>query len=232
MFNRESAACGRPIHRATRKLLRAPPGLQALLGNEDENMSSNGSVINNGTAAVPATGSDPVTPEVIAEQIRALRSHVPDFTHLPVSDARSLRTAAMANPDFVQASINAAGAAANVESLLGKNSSEMRQETEDAGRWTAVEDELRAMLEGVSTANLLRRHRIGTTALLTYQVVRRLARQPEFHHLLPHLQEMKRKNRFGVKRAAAPATPPQQPAPPHSTPSPETPVPNPPTKSS
>jgi hypothetical protein len=135
----------------------------------------------------------------------------------------------MTNPDFVQASINAAGAAANVESLLGKNSSEMRQETEDAGRWTAVEDELRAMLEGVATANLVRRHRIGTAALLTYQVVRRLAKQPEYRYLLPHLEEMKRKNRFGVKRATTPATPPQPPVP--QPPSPQQPVPSHPTTS-
>jgi hypothetical protein len=173
-------------------------------------MSTNGS-ITNGTAAGPATGSEPLTPEAIAEQLRALRSHVPDFTHLRVAESRALRTAALANPDFVQASINAAGAAANVESLLGKNSSEMRQETEDAGRWTAVEDELRAMLEGVASANLVRRHRIGTAALLTYQVVRRLAKLPQYRYLLPHLEEMKRKNRFGVKRATAPATPPQPP---------------------
>jgi hypothetical protein len=191
-------------------------------------MSTNES-LTNGTAAGPATGSEPLTPEAIAEQLRALRSHVPDFTHLRVSDARSLRVAAMTNPDFVQASINAAGAAANVESLLGKNSSEMRQETEDAGRWTEVEDELRAMLKGVSTANLVRRHRIGTAALLTYQVVRQLAKQPQYRYLLPHLEEMKRKNRFGIKRSATPATTPPQPAP--QQPSPQQPVPSHPTPS-
>ena len=176
-------------------------------------MSTNES-ITNGTAAAPATGSEPLTPEAIAEQLRALRSHVPDFTHLPLADVRSLRTAALTNPDFVQASINAAGAASNVESLFGKTSSEMRQDNEDAGRWTEVEDELRSLLEGVSTANLIRRHRVGMTALQTYQVVRQLARQPQYGHLLPHLQEMKRRNKFGVKRAATPATtPPEQPVP-------------------
>ena len=178
-------------------------------------MSTNGSVIN-GTAAGPAPGSEPLEPEAIAEQLRALRSHVPDFVHLPVAEVRALRGAANANADFVQAAINAVGAADGIQTLFGKTSPELRQQTEEAARWTVVEDEVRALLQGVSTANVVRRHRIGLTALQTYGVVRQLARQPEFQHLLPHLQEMKRKNRFGGKKAAAP----------------ETPVPNPPAKSS
>src|SRR5437016_335095 len=68
-------------------------GLKCPTGQKGKTMSTNES-ITNGTAAGPATGSEPLTPEAIAEQLRALRSHVPDFTHLRVSDARSLRVAA------------------------------------------------------------------------------------------------------------------------------------------
>jgi hypothetical protein len=186
-------------------------------------MSTNGSVIKgsviNGTAAEPAPGSQPLEPEAIAEQIRALRSHVPEYVHLPTASVRALRGAASVNPDFVQAAINAAGAASGIPTLLGQTPPELRQQTEEAARWTVVEDEARALLQGIATGNVVRRHRIGLTALQTYGVVRQLARKPEFQFLLPHLQEMKRKNKFGGKKAAAPATPqpPTQPSTPSST---------------
>jgi hypothetical protein len=72
----------------------------------------------------------------------------------------------------------------------------------------------------VAAANLLRRHRIGLTALQTYQAARQLVRSDEHAHLLPLVAEMKRLNRFGKKRpvkAAAPQ-PAATPAPPATTP--------------
>ena len=77
------------------------------------------------------------------------------------------------------------------------------QQTVDADRWTAVEDELRAMLNGVAAANLVRRHRIGLTALQTYNICRQLVRQKEHAALLPPVQGMKRLNKFGKKHAKA-----------------------------
>ena len=196
-------------------------------------MSTNGSVINNnGTVADPAPGSQPLDPEAIAEQIRALRSHVPEYVHLPIANVRALRGAANVNPDFVQASINAAGATNVIQTLFGQTPPELRHETEEAARWTVVEDEARALLQGIATGNVVRRHRIGLTALQTYGVVRQLARKPEFQFLLPHLKEMQRKNRFGGKKAAAPATPQQPPTPSSTTPSQSAPAVDLPKKSS
>jgi hypothetical protein len=83
-----------------------------------------------------------------------------------------------------------------------------------------VEDDLRALLDGVTAANLVRRNRIGEVALAVYAIARRLARQKQHADLLPHVETMKRLNRFGVKRgkaapeppAPAPAAEPQPPA--------------------
>jgi hypothetical protein len=80
-----------------------------------------------------------------------------------------------------------------------------------------VEDELRTLLQGVADANLARRHQIGLSSLQAYQIGRQLVRKEANAHLLPHVAEMKRLNRFGTRKA--PAKPqPQTPTPPAPTP--------------
>ena len=154
------------------------------------------------------TTTETLTPEAIIEQLRALRSQIPEYVQLPVTDSRSLRRAAHVDADFVQASINAITESDRVAVVLGRSPADLRQETVDADRWGGVEDELRALLNGVAAANLVRRHRIGLTALQTYNICRQLIRQKEHAALLPHVQGMKRLNKFGKKHAKAP-----QPAP-------------------
>jgi hypothetical protein len=154
-----------------------------------------------------------LAPEAIVEQLRTLRSQIPEYVQLPTADAQSLRRAANVDANFVQASINAVTESARVAAVLGRSAADLRQETVDADRWTTVEDELRAMLNGVAAANLVRRHRIGLTALQTYNICRQLVRQKEHSALLPHVQGMKRLNKFGKKHAKTPAEPnPPQPA--------------------
>jgi hypothetical protein len=157
------------------------------------------------------SNNTPITPEEMVEQLRALRRQIPEYSQLTNANAATLRRAASIDGNFVQATINAIGASSAVQSALGKTPEMLRQEAEDAGRWTAVEDELRAMLKGVIAANLTRRHRIGLTALQTYSISRQLVRQQEHSDLLPHMQEMKRLNRLGRRHRPAPSQPPQRP---------------------
>ena len=161
----------------------------------------------------------PGTPEALIAQLRAFRQQIPDFVPLPVTDT-SRRTAHVSG-DFVQASINAVGASPLMQNAIGRTADDLRRETEEAARWTAVEDELRAMLQGIAAANRNRRQRIGLTALKTYAISRQLVRDAEVPDLLPHVKEMQRLNKFGrVRRKTAqqPETPPATPpAPPAST---------------
>lgn len=154
-----------------------------------------------------------ITPEAMVEQLRVLRLQIPEYTQLPHANAATMRRAATIDSNFIQATINAIGASESVQNALGRTPEVLRQEAEDAGRWTAVEDELRAMLKGVIAANLTRRHRIGLTALQTYSISRQLVRQPEHADLLPHVQEMKRLNRMGRRRRPSAVQPEPQPAP-------------------
>jgi hypothetical protein len=152
----------------------------------------------------------PPGPDELVDVLRLTGEHVPDYGPLDLSTKLSLRAVSAANPLFVQATINTVGASKNMESMIGKTAEELRQETEEAARWTAVEDELRTTLSGVAAANLVRRHRIGLRALQTYNAAQQLVRSKEHAYLLPHVAEMKRLNRFGKKRpvkaAAHPVT--------------------------
>lgn len=151
-------------------------------------------------AAVVADGKEPFTPEQIVEQLRLLRQHIPDFGPLTVPDARSLRKTAHVDAKFLQAAINTIGAERAVTESVRRNVETMVAEREDVGRWTAVEDELRAMLEGVAAATLTRRHRLGLIALQTYGIARQLVRNPEYAALLPHVEGMRRMNKFRRRR--------------------------------
>ncbi|HEV2720167.1 MAG TPA: hypothetical protein VG323_09125 [Thermoanaerobaculia bacterium] len=156
--------------------------------------------------------SQPLTPEELVETLRALRQRIPDYVQLPIPDAKSVRAVASLDPQFKQSAINAVGASDLVKEAVGLTAEELRQMSEDADRWSAAADELRAMLQGVLASILTRRHRVGLASLQTYNITRQLVRHEDHSDLLPHLHEMKRLNRFGRRRrkvAPEPAPGPQ-----------------------
>lgn len=160
-------------------------------------------------------GAEPLTPEQFVEHLRMLRQHVPDFGPLPKVSANALRAAARVPTEFVLASINTVGASKPIAAAISNDSAALLGEREDAARWSAVEDELRTLLEGVAAANLARRHRIGLATLQTYSIARQLVRRKDHADLLPHVENMRRANPFGRRRPAAPpdAKAPAKPAP-------------------
>jgi hypothetical protein len=147
--------------------------------------------------------TETITPEAIVEQLRTLREQIPEYAQLTTTRTANLQRAANVEPVFVQASINTIGTSQSLEGALGRPAETLRQEAADVGRWSAVEDELKALLKGVQSANLTRRHRVGLTALQTYRIAQQLVRRPEHADLLPHLAEMKRLNRFSRRVPAA-----------------------------
>ena len=179
--------------------------------------------LNDQTPSQTPAGTDPsivpIAPEDLVAQLRGFRQRIPDYGQITTIAAGQLRRAAAVKPALVYASVNAIGASNVVQDAVGKTPAEVLQVQGDAARWSAVEDELRAMLKGVSAANLARRHFVGFTALQAYGVARRLVRQKEHADLLPHVDEMKRLSRRR-KKADTPANPapaPQPTQPPVST---------------
>ena len=163
--------------------------------------------------ADPTPAPITASPEDIVTQLRAIRALIPDYQQLPLEDRRALQIVAKGNStDFVQASINGVGASPTLQQAVGQSPDELRQDTADAQSWSVVEDELRAMLEGVAAGNLVRFHRIGSSALVAYGLAKQLVRQPEHADLLPHVATMKKLNKIGTgkkpKTAVTPAPAP------------------------
>jgi len=157
-------------------------------------------------------------PEVVVEQLRALRAQLGEVTPLTRSERQLLRRRAKTSNPVLQASINMIGALDQVSLAVAQPADGVRRLDDEANRWTAVEDELRAMLEGVAGANLVRRQRIALIAGQAYNIGTQLARDPANAVLRPHVEEIKRLKRFARRKKAGEATQSPPPAPSSVTP--------------
>ena len=150
-----------------------------------------------------------LTPEAAVDALRSLREQLGDVTPLTSAQRKALRRRAKASNPVLQASINLLGALDNVSQAVGQPAGDVRQLYDEANRWTAVEDEVRALLSGISGANLIRRERVALIAAQATGIGSQLARNPANAVLVPHLQEIKRLKSFTrrKKTAQAPGTP-------------------------
>jgi hypothetical protein len=155
------------------------------------------------------TSAATLTPEEVVERLRATRTQIGEVAPLTGTERQSLRNRTRTSNSVLQASINVIGALDVVEQAVGQPADAVRQLYEETNRWTAVEDELRAMLNGVSGANLIRRQRLAFIAAQAYVIGTRLARDPAYAVLLPHVQEIKRLKSF-KRRRKAPQSPVQE----------------------
>jgi hypothetical protein len=154
-----------------------------------------------------------ITAEELLAQLRALRTRIPEYMQKSTREVQSLQSAANVDPAFANASFSAIGASETLQTALETTAEECVQISSDASRWSAIEDELAAMHQGVRNANLTRRHRVGVISLQAYSMTRQLLRNPKHADLRPHYAEMKRLNRFGKKKSATRPAPQQPPAP-------------------
>jgi len=177
----------------------------------------------NQTVADTPQPSPSLTPEQFVEQLRALRAQVADVAPLTAGQRRLLRHQADLPAAVVQASINVIGASELITQAVGQPAGEVRQLVDDSNRWTAAEDELRTMLNGIAGANLIRRQKIAVIAGHAYGLGRQLARDPENAVLVPHVAEVKRLRSIGRRKKPAPKAPPAPPPAHVTSPNPDTP---------
>jgi hypothetical protein len=144
-----------------------------------------------------------LTPEQFVEQLRALVAQIGPVVPLTVEQRRILKAQTKTPQAIIDASINVIGAADNVSQGVGIPAADVRQMVEDLTRWAAVEGELRAALNGVAGANLVRRQRLGLVAAQGYGIGRQLARDPEHADLVPHVDEVKRLRKIARRKRAA-----------------------------
>ena len=160
-------------------------------------------------------GTPKLDPEAIVEQIKSLRSQMEEVTPLTPAQKRLLRGQMKRQSDaIVASSINMIGALDNVALAIGQKPEDVRRLQVDWSRWTAVAAELRALLNGVEGANLVRRQRLALVSAQAYSIGTQLARDPANSVLVPHVQEVKRLKKFQNRRKAVedaqpPVTPPK-----------------------
>ena len=176
-------------------------------------MSTNQETTNAVAAADIPQPTPLLTPEVVVEQLRAMRGQIGEVTPLTPEQRKQLRNHGRTSNPILQASINVIGALDIVEQAVGQPAVDVRQMFDESNRWTAVEDELRMMLSGIAGANLVRRQRIALVAGRAFNIGTQLARDPAHAVLVPHVQEIKRLKSFSRRKKAAPApTTPKSPA--------------------
>lgn len=178
-------------------------------------------------AAADTPQQTPVTPEGIIQQLRAVNAQIPAVSQLTPQQREVLRQQAKTakNDQIVETSISMIGTADLVSQAVGQSADEVHAMRDEAGRWSAVEDELRAMLNGVAGANLIRRQKISVIAERAYGVGSQIARDPEHAALVPHVQEIKRLKKIGRRKKPA-KTPQTTGSTAPQTTAPQSPVPN------
>ena len=170
----------------------------------------NQTAVNDATAGTPAQNTA-VTPESVIESLRELRTQIPNYVQLPLPIAATMRSVSALNTEFTQAAISAVSASEIVRTTVGQTADQMQADVDAIARWSLVREELKATLDGVTSAILTMKHTLGQSALLTYAVSKKLVRAPKHADLLPHVALMRKTNRLGRSRKAQ--TQPQAPAP-------------------
>jgi hypothetical protein len=170
-------------------------------------------VIQNPAAADAPQQTPAVTPEGIIQQLRAVSAQIPEVSPLNAQQRDVLRRRAQTskNGEIVETSISMIGAADLVSQAVGQSADDVHAMCDESGRWAAVEDELRAMLNGIVGANLIRRQKIAVIAERAYGVGSQLARDPEHAVLVPHVEEIKRLRKLSRPKKRAKTPQPQTP---------------------
>lgn len=163
----------------------------------------------NAAADLPQAASM-LEPEVVVDQLRVIRLQIGEVSPLTSAERIQLRRRANTSNPVLQASINMIGAHDQVSLAVAQPADGVRRLYEEANRWTAVEDELRTMLNGVAGANLVRRQRVALIAGQAYNIGAQLARDPANAVLRPQVEEIKRLKR--TTRRKKPGDPTQLPS--------------------
>lgn len=167
-----------------------------------------------------------ITPEAVFDQLRTLHLQINDELAPLTRDQRTTikqRSKRQTN-EILQSSINMIGVADIISQAVGMPADQVRQMCDESNRWTAVADELRALLNGVEGANLVRQQQLADIATRAYTIGASLAGDPANIGLVPHVEETKRLKKLARRKKTAPKQNPQPESSP-STPAPSAPSP-------
>jgi hypothetical protein len=169
------------------------------------------------------------------EELRAFREKIPNLVIPETKDARQrLSVAASVPPEFVELTSMAVKSHAPLVRGGGQDLAQNSDLKSFAEAYGPVADELEALTSFVRHSVTKALNTVGSEALTTYALAKRLAKRPESADLIPHVDAMgkalgKRVRKSKSKPAPTPATPgtpaPTEPSPvtpPSSTTTPKT----------
>jgi hypothetical protein len=168
-----------------------------------------------GGSALPSADAPPaalLTPQQVVEQLRVLRTQMPNVDPLTDQERKLARGQARLglSPEALQASINVIGSTDAVAQGVETPFEDAQQFADETGHWTTVEAELKRFLGGVADANLIRRQRLGILAAKAYGIAKQVGRDnPEVR---THVKEIARLRALTRRKKPATTTP-QTPAP-------------------
>jgi len=187
-------------------------------------VTPNPQVSPNQGAADTAPGVAKLSAQEVMDQLRALAQQLPDISPLTKEEREAARRRARVPRNVVDATLSVIGNSDPVQSAVGQPADEVKQFVSDSADWRQVEDQFRAVLKGISDANLVRRQRLAVLSARVYLIGQQVARDPENAELRPHLDEVKRQKALASrKKPAKPAPTPQGPPTPPPAPQPATP---------
>lgn len=175
---------------------------------------------------VPVTPPQPSYADsalAFVEELRVMRQKVPNLVIPETRDARrKLANAASVPPEFVELASMAVKSHAPLVRGSGQDLAQNSDLKSYAEAYGPVADELEALTTFVRHSVTKALNTVGSEALITYALARRLSKRPESADLIPHVDAMgkalsKRIRKSKSKPAPAPAPPvtpdPTQPSP-------------------
>ncbi len=192
-------------------------------------MSNNDGVLLNDVPVTPAPISHTDAARALIDQIRAMRQQIPNFV-IPSSrnESQRLSSAATIPPQFVELTAVAVGSSSELVRGGGADAAQNRDLLSYAEAYAPFADELEALAHFVRHSTIVAKNKVGSDALTTYALAKRLAKRPGTADLAPHVADMSRAlGRKGrsrkVKSQPVPASPVSTQASPVTTESPAAP---------
>ncbi len=145
-----------------------------------------------------------LSPQAVVDQLRAMRAQMPPVTPLTPEQRRALTRKNLSAP-ALQASINVIDAHQTIQQAVGQPADDVRALQDEWNRWTAVEDEMLSLLNGVRGANVLRRQRLMFIANQAYLFGSRLSRDPANAELVPQVQQIKTLRKVARRKKPEPS---------------------------
>lgn len=142
-------------------------------------------------------------PEALIEQLRAIHDQLPATAPMTAEQRKVFRDSGRLSDEIVHESLSLIDNSPTIASSLGQEAKDVLELIHERDHWMGVVGVLKALLNGIEGANLIRRHTIATIAWRAYLLAQQLAKSPEHAILLPSIEEIKRLKSYERRKPRA-----------------------------